>query len=210
MRPPTHVFYGGIILVLMVLLAGCIGMNASTNTTGTSLPEDNAAKQTLTVSPPAGSHFESNESVIEIVSATSGTTKATGIVSSTPVTTVPVTANNTITKNQVITLSAGTSIAFNESDNGKVYSIPLNTEFSINLIETRASNLHWEPSLSPGLQLIDDHYYANPKSIRFDIDGTRTWRIRATGSGKQSFSAATEWYSKEDPRSRYNLSFLVR
>jgi predicted secreted protein len=109
----------------------------------------------------------------------------------------------------VITPVNDTPVVFNESDNGKTYVIPQNTEFWINLTETFATNQPWHISLSPGLEMIDSQYYANPNMPRFDIEGTHRWILKAIGSGEQSFSAETDWHSKDDPRSRYVLSLRI-
>jgi predicted secreted protein len=103
----------------------------------------------------------------------------------------------------------GTPVVFNESDNGKIYAVPQNTEFWINLTETYATNEPWQVSFSPGLEKIGSDYYANPDSARADIEGTHRWIFRADGSGDQTFSATTGWYNDDDPRGRYNVTIRI-
>ena len=103
---------------------------------------------------------------------------------------------------------AGTNLVFNESDNGKAFAIPANTEFSINLTETFATNEPWRITPSSGLQLLDSQYYANPSMPRFDIDGTHVWLFTAKEPGLQSFHAETRWYG-DSPRGRYTLVLKV-
>jgi len=100
-------------------------------------------------------------------------------------------------------------VVFNESDNGKIYAIPQDTEFWINLTETLATNEPWQVTFSPGLELMDSQYFANPSMPRFDIDGTHRWIFKAKEPGMQIFRGETGWYGKDDPRSQYNISFNV-
>ena len=110
----------------------------------------------------------------------------------------------------LITPVNGSSTVFYESDNGKTYAIPRNTEFTINLTESFATGTKWHASMSPGIRLIDDNYYANPKSIRFDIGGTRSWHLLATEPGLQLFHAAFFFEGvNETPQKSYNLSLQV-
>jgi predicted secreted protein len=105
----------------------------------------------------------------------------------------------------------GTMISFNESDNGKAYEIPRNTNFFVNVTESFATGTKWHPKVSPGLELVDDGYYANPESIRVDIGGTRSWRLRATGTGQQSFQADFYQFSDSDKvQEHYALTLQVR
>jgi len=87
----------------------------------------------------------------------------------------------------------GAPLVFNESDNWTTYEIPVNTEFTINLTETIATNEHWETSLSPGIVQIDTQYFANPAMPRFDIQGTQRWTLRATKTGIQFFTATSRY-----------------
>jgi inhibitor of cysteine peptidase len=109
-----------------------------------------------------------------------------------------------------ITPPEGSVMVFNDSDNGMTYAIPRNVKFRINLSETFATGTKWHAALSPGLMLLDDTYTANPESIRFDIDGTRSWSIQAGGTGQQSFHA--DFYpldDKEKIQKSYTLSFQI-
>jgi predicted secreted protein len=106
---------------------------------------------------------------------------------------------------------SGTMISFNESDNGKAYEIPRNTEFFVNVTESFATGTKWHPQESSGLELLDDGYYADSKSVRFDIGGTRSWRLRATGTGQQSFEADFYQFSDSDKvQEHYVLTLQVR
>ena len=101
-------------------------------------------------------------------------------------------------------------IVFNESDNGDAYAINRNTEFFVNLTESYATGTKWHARLSGGLELLDDDYRADPKSVRVDIGGTRTWRLRATGTGQQSFQADFYQFSDADKvQESYSLSLQV-
>ena len=61
-----------------------------------------------------------------------------------------------------------------------------------------------------GRELLDDGYYANPKSVRFDIGGTRSWKLRATGTGQQSFPADFYQFSDSDKvQQRYALTLKI-
>jgi predicted secreted protein len=105
----------------------------------------------------------------------------------------------------------GAMISFNESDNGKVYEIHRNTDFFVNLTESYATGTKWHPNASTGLELLDDSYYADPKSIRPDIGGTRSWKLRATGTGQQSFQADFYQFSDSDKvQQRYLLMVKIR
>lgn len=105
----------------------------------------------------------------------------------------------------------GTMISFNESDNGKAYEIPRNTEFFVNVTESFATGTTWHPDVSSGLELLDDEYYADPKSVRFDLGGTRSWRLRATGTGQQSFQADFYQFSDSDKvLEHFGLTLQVR
>jgi len=105
----------------------------------------------------------------------------------------------------------GSMISFNESDNGKVFEIPRNTEFFVNVTESYATGTKWHPKVSSGLELLDDGYYADPKSLRPDIGGTRSWKLQATGTGQQSFQADFYQFSDSDKvQQRYALTFKIR
>ena len=111
----------------------------------------------------------------------------------------------------VITPVDGSMIFFNESDNGKAFDIPRNTEFFVNLTESFATGTKWHPNVSSGLELLDDSYYADPKSVRPDIGGTRSWKLRATGTGHQSFQADFYQFSDSDKvQQRYTLTLKIR
>ena len=102
----------------------------------------------------------------------------------------------------------GTKLVFNESDNLKAYTIPIDTEFSVNLTESLATNDPWRIEPSYGLQMLDSQYYANPKMPRPDIDGTHVWRFRAGQPGFQSVFAQTGWYG-DSPRGVYSVALRV-
>ena len=129
-------------------------------------------------------------------------------------TSIPPTGNasrNQVVQDQVPLRSAnGSSVVFNESDNGKTYVIPVDTEFTINLTESFATGTKWHASISPGIRLLDDNYYANPKSVRFDVGGTRSWHLLAAGPGQQSFHAGFFFEGvNETPQKSYTLALQV-
>lgn len=101
-------------------------------------------------------------------------------------------------RNQFTPIKAvnGTPVNFTISDNGKGYSIPKNTEFTVTLIETRADRSIWRASASPGLTVLGDQYHPNPAAIRVDINGFHVWKIRAVENGLQTFSA--DYYQSGD------------
>ena len=103
--------------------------------------------------------------------------------------------------------SDGSQIVFTEQDNGKGYAFPENTEFTVNLTETLATNNPWKVSLSPGLTLLDSRYYANASMPRFDVGGTHVWTLEATGSGPQSFHAGLGAYGNS---SQGNYTVLLQ
>ena len=121
------------------------------------------------------------------------------------------TANDSRQQVHIITPVNGTPIAFNESDSGRIYAIPLDTEFSVKLKETFAAGYRWKITLSPGLELLDSQYVVNPNAPRVDIDGTRIWQLRVTGSGQQTFHA--DFVSFDDTPDRniatYNLELRI-
>jgi predicted secreted protein len=81
----------------------------------------------------------------------------------------------------------------------------------VNVRESFATGTTWHPDVSSGLELLDDEYYADPKSVRFDIGGTRSWRLRATGTGQQSFQADFYQFSDSDKvREHFGLTLQVR
>ena len=65
--------------------------------------------------------------------------------------------------------------------------------------------------MSPGLELLDPQYVVNPNAPRVDIDGTRIWQLRVTGSGQQTFHA--DFVSFDDTPDRniatYNLELRI-
>jgi len=107
--------------------------------------------------------------------------------------------------------AAGPKRVFTESDNGRAYEIPRNTEFFVNVTESFATGTKWHPKVSSGLEILNDEYYANPKSVRVDIGGTRSWKIRAAGTGKQSFQADFYQFSDSDKvQQHYALTLNIR
>lgn len=119
-------------------------------------------------------------------------------------------ANDSRQQVYIITLVNGTPIAFNESDSGRIYAIPLDTEFSVKLKETFAAGYRWKITLSPGLELLDSQYVVNPNAPRVDIDDTRN-QLRVTGSGQKTFHA--DFVSFDDTPDRniatYNLELRI-
>jgi predicted secreted protein len=104
-----------------------------------------------------------------------------------------------------------TKRVFTESDNGKTYEIPGNTEFFVNVTESFATGTKWHPRVSSGLEILDDEYYANPKSVRVDIGGTRSWKNRAAGTGQQSFQADFYPFDNSDKvQQHYALTLNIR
>ncbi len=111
-----------------------------------------------------------------------------------------------------VTVPADGSLpVFTDKDNGTAYEIPRNTEFFVNLTESYATGTKWHPAVSSGLEILDDTYRANPDSIRVDIDGTRSWKLRASGTGEQSFRADFYQFSNSDKvLQHYELLLDVR
>jgi predicted secreted protein len=85
--------------------------------------------------------------------------------------------------------SEGTTIVLDEADDGQMYALPRNTGFTVILPETPALGHSWNTTISPGLNLLNSQYVADPYAPRFDVNGTHIWMLNAKNSGLQEFRA---------------------
>jgi inhibitor of cysteine peptidase len=98
---------------------------------------------------------------------------------------------------------------FGESDGGGIYTIPLDTEFTLRLAENPTTGFSWNISLTEGLVLIDTSYEPNSTAV-LGSGGIRTWHMQAVMPGMQAISGtyARPWESTM-AANYYNLTLLV-
>ncbi len=83
----------------------------------------------------------------------------------------------------------GTTIVLDETDDGRTYRLPRNAEFTVILPETPAHGHSWNTTISPGLDLLNSQYVADPYSPRFDMNGTHIRMLVTEEAGLQEFHA---------------------
>jgi predicted secreted protein len=107
--------------------------------------------------------------------------------------------------------SEGTTIVLDETDDGQTYTLPRNAQFTIILPETLAYGYSWNTTISPGLNLLNSQYVADPYAPRFDVNGTHIWMLNAEDSGLQEFRALfVKRRSPETPVAEtYSVKLLV-
>jgi len=82
-------------------------------------------------------------------------------------------------------------VTLTDTDNGKTEDIAQNTRFAIQLRENPTTGFAWNATVSPGLEIQSSDYQQDkaPEGM-VGVGGTRTWVITANDLGMQKFSAS--------------------
>jgi inhibitor of cysteine peptidase len=80
-------------------------------------------------------------------------------------------------------------VTFTEKDNGTTADIGAGSRFAVQLRENPTTGYSWNASVSPGLTILSSDYQIDQHAEGMvGVGGTRTWIIRASGTGNQSFT----------------------
>jgi predicted secreted protein len=97
---------------------------------------------------------------------------------------------------------------FTDTDNGKTYTVTRNQVVKIQINENPTTGYQWEPSVSSGIQIIDDSYQAST-SGRMGAGGIRTWTLKMTAAGDQEFNANYKRPWESGSEDTYTINFVV-
>ena len=76
---------------------------------------------------------------------------------------------------------------FGESDNGAIYTVPLDAEVTLHLMENPTTGYVWTFALADGLVLINDSYVPNATAL-VGSGGIHTWNLKTVLPGMQKIS----------------------
>jgi inhibitor of cysteine peptidase len=105
-------------------------------------------------------------------------------------------------------MSTGNTQTFTERDSGKTVTVTKGQVLKIQLNENPTTGYRWEPSLSSGMQVMDDTYAAST-SGRMGAGGIHTWTLRITGPGTQHFDASYKRSWESGSEDTFSMQFVV-
>jgi inhibitor of cysteine peptidase len=85
-------------------------------------------------------------------------------------------------------LSNNSTAAFTQSDNNRTVNITSGKNFTVTLEENPSTGYAWNASVTSGLTIVNDTYLP-PNTSLLGAPDPHEWRILATGTGEQRFSA---------------------
>jgi len=103
-------------------------------------------------------------------------------------------------------------VTFTEQDNGTTGTIAANTRFAVTLAENPTTGYAWNASTSNGLSILSSDFQENQHAEGMvGVGGTRTWVIRASGTGNQTFSATylRSWEPVTGNETGYSLGIQI-
>lgn len=100
---------------------------------------------------------------------------------------------------------------YNESDNGKTYSLSQYAVVQVNLPENPSTGFSWNITTTPGIEVID-HSFKSSNPGRPGAGGTGTWLLKLAGTGSQEFSGIYKqgWMPPSANDHTYTISFVVQ
>jgi predicted secreted protein/putative hemolysin len=99
-------------------------------------------------------------------------------------------------------------VTFTEADNGKTSDIAQGTKFAVQLKENPTTGFQWNVTQSSGLSLVSDDYQINPHTEGMvGVGGIHTWIILAKDTGVQKFSGT--YRRSWEPVTGTETSFVV-
>jgi predicted secreted protein len=100
---------------------------------------------------------------------------------------------------------------YNESDDGKTYSLSQYDVVQVDLPENTSTGFSWNITTTPGIEVID-HSFKSLNPGRPGAGGTATWLLKLAGSGSQEFSGIYKqgWMPPSANDRTYNISFIVQ
>jgi predicted secreted protein len=100
---------------------------------------------------------------------------------------------------------------YNESDNGKTYSLSQYDVVQVNLPENGSTGFTWYITTTPGIEVIDHSFKSSNPGLP-GAGGTATWLLKLAGSGNQQFSGIYKqgWMPSSENDHTYNVSFVVQ
>jgi len=100
---------------------------------------------------------------------------------------------------------------YNESDNGKTYSLSQYDIVQVNLPENGSTGFSWNITTTPGIEVIDHSFKSSNPGLP-GAGGTATWLLKLAGTGSQEFSGIYKqgWMPSSANDHTYNVSFVVQ
>ena len=103
-------------------------------------------------------------------------------------------------------------VTFTKTDNGSTADIAADTRFAVQLEENPTTGFSWNASTSSGLSILSSDYQVKEHAEGMvGVGGTRTWILKATGSGDQTFSAVyrRSWEPVTGNETAYSLAIRI-
>ncbi|MDD1668688.1 MAG: protease inhibitor I42 family protein [Methanomicrobiales archaeon] len=104
------------------------------------------------------------------------------------------------------------SNTFTQADNGKAYSLPLDSIIQLRLPENPSTGFSWSLAVTTGLAVVNDSYVPDDVSGKLvGSGGTHVWFMKAVQPGGQSVAGAYRrpWEPASPDVTFFNLSFVV-
>jgi predicted secreted protein len=103
------------------------------------------------------------------------------------------------------------SHVYNESDNGKIYSLSQNEVVQVNLPENGSTGFIWYITTTPGIELIEEWFVSSNPGMT-GAGGTASWLLKLAGTGPQEFSGVNKrgWMPPSDKDPTYSITFIVQ
>ena len=109
-------------------------------------------------------------------------------------------------------LPPGEPNSFNQANNGRTYSVPLNAVIQLRLPENPTTGFSWNLSVTPGLSIINDTYIPDdPSGKLVGSGGTHVWFLSAMDAGDQAITGVYRrpWEPSTTNATRFSLSLIV-
>ena len=100
---------------------------------------------------------------------------------------------------------------YNESDNGKIYSLSQYDVVQVNLPENGSTGFIWYITTTPGIEVIDHSFKSSNPGLA-GAGGTATWLLKLSGTGTQEFSGIKKqgWMPPSANDHTYSVTFVVQ
>lgn len=102
-------------------------------------------------------------------------------------------------------------VTFTERDNETTAEIASGTRFAIQLKENPTTGFSWNATTTPGLTILSSDYQVDEhQEGMVGVGGTRTWVLRASGTGNQTFTGiyTQPWMNGTKYDKRYSLTIV--
>jgi predicted secreted protein len=100
---------------------------------------------------------------------------------------------------------------YNESDNGKTYSLSQHDVVQVSLPENGSTGFVWYITTTPGIEVLDHSFVSSNPGVA-GAGGTASWLLKLAGTGTQVFSGVNKqgWMPPSAYNKTYSITFVVQ